>query len=247
MEKRRCTAIVLAAGSGSRMNSRTPKQYMLLKDKPMLWYALNAFENCELIDDVVLVAGKGELSYCTREIVEKYGFDKVDTIVEGGEERCLSVWQALKVVESSDMVVANKDGYLFIHDGARPFITEKIIRDTYEAVQEFHACAAGMPVKDTIKIADEGGFAESTPPRRLVWAVQTPQVFDTQLILSAYAALMEKLPELKEAGIQITDDCMVVETMLKQPVKLVPASYHNMKITTPEDLMIAACLADTAI
>lgn len=134
------------------------------------------------------------------------------------------------------MTVPNEDGYVFVHDGARPFLTEKILEDTYEAVCRYHACAAAVPVKDTIKIADEGGFAVQTPARSLVWAVQTPQVFDTQLIIHAYQKLFEQTNALRQG---ITDDAMVVETMLEIPVKLVKSSYQNIKITTPEDMRMA--------
>ena len=114
---------------------------------------------------------------------------------------------------------------MFIHDGARPFLTQEILDRTYEMVQKHHACAAGMPVKDTIKIADEKGFAQTTPNRECVWQVQTPQVFTVQLAKTAYEELLIKEEELKAQGIRITDDAMVVETLLQHPVKLVEGSY----------------------
>lgn len=231
--------MVLAAGTGSRMHSNTAKQYLELGGKPLLWYSLQAFERNEIIDDIILVVGKGEVNYCTNEIVEKYNFGKVDIVVEGGAERYLSVWHALQVIGEQDMTIPNRDGYVFIHDGARPFVTEDIIKNTFDAVESYHACAAGMPVKDTIRVVDQEGMSRDTPPRNLVWTVQTPQVFDTELITKAYGLLMERLDEIQKAGVQITDDAMVVEFLLHQPVKLVPASYQNIKITTPEDLMIA--------
>jgi len=135
--------------------------------------------------------------------------------------------------------VPNEDGYVFIHDGARPFLTEEILLRSYEAVQESGACVAGMPVKDTVKIADEEGYAKQTPDRRSVWQIQTPQVFGTQLITEAYAALMQKKEEAAAGGIVITDDAMVVENFTGHKVKLVQGSYENIKITTPEDLLVA--------
>lgn len=228
-----CTAIVLAAGAGKRMQSNVAKQYMLLKGKPIIWYALHAFEESSLIDKVILVVGAGEIPYAQEEIVAKYGFSKVDAIIEGGAERYLSVWEGLKLLPGE------ANNYVFIHDGARPFVTEDIIRDTLEAAREYGACVAGMPVKDTIKLADADGFAAQTPNRKSVWAVQTPQVFEEALIVSAYAELIEKLEELKAQGVEITDDAMVVETMTTKRVKLVKASYENIKITTPEDMKIA--------
>ena len=240
-----CTAIVLAAGAGKRMQSNVAKQYMLLNEKPVIWYALHAFEESSIINKVILVVGAGEIPYGQKEIVEKYGFTKVKAVIEGGSERYLSVWEGLKQISSLEVqdVIDAEGGklrdYVFIHDGARPFVTEEIIKDTYEAAKMHSACVAGMPVKDTIKIADEDGFAIQTPNRKTVWAVQTPQVFEKELIVSAYASLIEKLDWLKAQGIEITDDAMVVETMMQKKVKLVKASYENIKITTPEDMSIA--------
>ena len=227
-----CTAIVLAAGAGKRMQSTVAKQYMLLKDKPILWYALQAFEKSPIIQKVVLVVGEGEIAYCRQEIVEKYGFSKVTDVIQGGAERYLSVWEGLKCLEPAE------GNFVFIHDGARPFVNEEIIRGAYEAVRKFGACVVGMPVKDTIKVADESGFAVQTPDRNTLWAVQTPQVFEEKLIYEAYAQLMEGLSQWLEKGLNITDDAMVLETIMKKKVKLVKGSYENIKITTPEDIYI---------
>lgn len=237
--KKRCTAIILAAGSGSRMKSSVAKQYMLLNGKPLIWYALNAIENSEIIDDCILVTGAEDIEYVRKEIVEKYSFHKVDTITAGGAERYLSVGNALDVIANAAMKIPNKDGYVFIHDGARPFLTEEILCNTYDAVQQYHACVAAMPVKDTVKIADMDGFAAATPDRKLVWGIQTPQVFDTQLIIEAYGKLREQQEELKSKGIAVTDDAGVVELFTNQKVKLVEGSYRNIKITTPEDINTA--------
>lgn len=234
------TAIVLAAGSGKRMNSAVAKQYLMLQDKPVIWYALKTFEESVIVDDCILVVGSGEVEYCNKHIVEEYGFTKVRAVIEGGAERYLSVWEGLKwIAEHSDK---DGQGIVFIHDGARPFVNEQMILDTYSAAKEYGACVAAMPVKDTIKIGDESGFAVQTPNRRSVWMVQTPQVFDRGLITDAYSYLVERLDDLKEQGVEITDDAMVVETMMGRKVKLVPASYGNIKITTPEDMKIAECL-----
>lgn len=223
-------AVVLAAGAGKRMHSDVQKQYLLLRDRPVIYYALKAFQD-SFIDEIVLVVGQGEIGYCRKEIVEKYHFSKVRQIVEGGRERYHSVANGLNAVEG--------EGYVFIHDGARPFLTEEILRRSYEAVKVYHACVAGMPVKDTIKIVDENCFAKMTPNREVVWQVQTPQVFTIALAKEAYERLMIKEEELLRQGIRITDDAMVVETLLDHPVKLVEGSYENIKITTPEDLNIA--------
>lgn len=242
MGKKRCTAIVLAAGNGSRMKSNVAKQYMLLRGKPLIWYALNAVEQSEIIDDCILVTGSGDIEYVKTEIEEKYGFQKVVAIVPGGAERYLSVGNALEVLAKGELMIPNQDGYVFIHDGARPFLTEQILRSTYEAVQQYQACVAAMPVKDTVKIADEEGFAATTPDRKLVWTIQTPQVFDSKLIIEAYRKLQEQQADLRRKGIMVTDDASVVELFTEQKVKLVEGSYENIKITTPEDIQIAEAL-----
>ncbi len=235
-KKKRCTAIVLAAGQGKRMGAGVQKQYLELKGKPVLYYSLAAFEESPIIDDMILVTGADQISYCQKEIVEKYGFSKVDTITAGGRERYLSVWKGLQAMEDNDMAVPNRDGYVFIHDGARPFVTGEILNRAYEAVQVHQACVVGMPVKDTIKLADEEGFAASTPRRSLVWMIQTPQVFSVPLIKEAYGKLLAL--DCRD----VTDDAMVVETMTKHRVRLVEGSYANIKLTTPEDLKLAAAL-----
>lgn len=228
--RKRTAAIVLAAGNGKRMESNIKKQYMLIGDKPVIYYSLRAFQE-SFVDEIVLVVSPGDVSYCKKEIVEKYGFDKVSSIVEGGKERYHSVFQGLSSLTFCD--------YVFIHDGARPMLTVKILERLYSCVLKYGACVAGMPVKDTIKIADKNHNIVSTPDRRLVFMVQTPQVFEYDLIKNAYDNLMENEQEFLENGIAITDDAMVVETFTGHRVKLVEGSYENIKITTPEDISIA--------
>lgn len=239
-DKKKCTAVVLAAGSGSRMKSRTAKQFMLLGDKPLIYYALHVMETSEIIDDCILVTGAEDILRMRREIVEKYGFHKVTDIIAGGKERYVSVANALRLIARRE--AEQGEGYIFIHDGARPFLTEEILERTYAAVQEFHACVAAVPSKDTVKIADEQNFALETPERRRVWNIQTPQVFDARLIVEAYARLEQKLPELKGENVPVTDDASVVELFTDCRVKLVEGSYGNIKITTPEDLKTAAAI-----
>ena len=225
MQKKKCTAIVLAAGQGKRMGTKVQKQYLEIDGKPVLYYSLNAFEQSAIIDEIILVVGENQAEYCQNEIISKYGISKVKKIVQGGAERYNSVWNGLQEVDDSS--------YVFIHDGARPFITEEILNRAYKDVEKCKACVIGMPVKDTIKVADREGFVDETPERSLVWMIQTPQVFESSLVKKAYALLMEK------DNIQVTDDAMVVEQMLGCKVKLTLGSYENIKITTPEDLDIA--------
>ena len=221
------------------MQSDVAKQYMILAGKPVIWYSLNVVEKSVVIDDCILVAGAGDLEFVREEIVQKYGFSKVDLIVAGGEERYLSVMNALRAIEAGELHTSNRDGYLFIHDGARPFLTEEMLIRLADTVEEYHACVAAVPAKDTIKIADDKGFALQTPDRRNVWSVQTPQVFDTQLAMEAYERLAGRLQRLREQGIAITDDAAVVELFTDYRVKMVEGSYRNIKLTTPEDMLVA--------
>lgn len=224
MKKQKYAAIVLAAGSGKRMNSQVHKQYLIIQDRPVLYYSLKEFED-SAVDEIVLVVGKGEEEFCRREIVDKYGISKVKAIVEGGKERYHSVFEGLKQTSDAD--------YVLIHDGARPFVNQDIIRRCMQEVQKYQACVVGMPVKDTIKIADEEGYAKQTPDRKNVWMIQTPQTFSYALIYEAYEEM------LKTEDTAITDDAMVLERIKGKKSKLIEGSYRNIKITTPEDLLIA--------
>lgn len=232
-EKKNCTAIVLSAGQGKRMGASVQKQYIELQGKPIIYYTLSVFQKSDIIDDIILVAGKDQLKYVQEEIVRKYHFTKVKTVVEGGHERYASVWQGLKAREYDKYYENIQDGYVFIHDGARPFVDEEMLERAYDTVRKYKACVAGVPSKDTIKLINEEQFAVTTPERKYVWSVQTPQVFEKTLIFEAYARLME------EECVHVTDDAMVVEQMMHLPVKLFEGSYENIKITTPEDLDIA--------
>ena len=224
MEKQKYAAIVLAAGSGKRMKSQVHKQYLIIQDRPVLYYSLKEFED-SAVDEIVLVVGKGEEKFCRKEIVDKYGISKVKAIVEGGKERYHSVFEGLKQTSDAD--------YVLIHDGARPFVNQDIIRRCMQEVQKYQACVVGMPVKDTIKIADEEGYAKQTPDRKNVWMIQTPQTFSYALIYEAYEEM------LKTEDAAITDDAMVLERTKGKKSKLIEGSYRNIKITTPEDLLIA--------
>lgn len=232
MEKKHCTAVVLAAGKGTRMGTSVAKQYLKIGGHPVAAYALEAFERSPLIDDIVLMTGEGQQEYCERELVQHYGWKKVKKICVGGRERYESVWKAIEILQK-DSEIGNRAGYVFIHDGARPFLTEEIIGRTWQAVEKYQACVAGMPVKDTIKLTDREGNIVQSPDRSLVWQAQTPQVFSVPLIAEAFRRLMQKDPS------GITDDAMVVESQMGVTVRMVDGSYQNIKITTPEDLGIA--------
>lgn len=227
------TAIVLAGGSGSRMNSGVAKQYLELKGRPVIFYSLNVFEHCPFIDEIVLVTRAEDIDFCRTEIVGKYDFRKVKKIVAGGKERFQSVCQGLLASAPCDTV--------YIHDGARPFVTGEILERARADVGACGACAVGMPVKDTIKISDEEGFCADTPDRSRIWQIQTPQAFDFDLICRAHERLNERLRAGEEFS--VTDDAMVVEKMTDVKVKLTLGDYRNIKITTPEDLALAELFA----
>lgn len=231
-KQKHVTAIVLAGGRGRRMESDVQKQYMELWGRPLIYYSLAAFEK-SAVDRIILVTGAGEEDYCRKEIVEAYGFQKVAAIVPGGRERYHSVYEGLKAAEGCD--------YVLIHDGARPCVTDDIIRAAIDGAVENQACVIGMPVKDTIKLADEEEFAQTTPDRSRLWMIQTPQAFSYELVMDAYIRLFQL--EKNQQG--ITDDAMVVETMTSHKVRLIRGSYKNMKVTTPEDMAIAEIFLKT--
>ena len=226
------TAIVLAAGQGKRMKSEVPKQFLELRGRPMLAHSLEVFQRSPLIQEIVLVTGQEDIPYCREKIVEAGGFTKVRAIVPGGQERYDSVYEGLRACGEACR-------WVFIHDGARPLVSEAILERAMAMVKERDACVVGMPVKDTIKIADADGSIQVTPDRSRVWMIQTPQVFRFQLVREAYSKLMTLPPEARKG---VTDDAMVVEQMLGRKVYLTEGSYSNIKITTPEDLAIAEVL-----
>ena len=225
MEQGRCTAIVLAAGQGKRRHSKIQKQFLEIGGKPILYYSMECFQKSPLIQDIILVTGEDMISYCQSEIVEKYGFTKVCKVTAGGKERYDSVYAGLLCCQDTD--------YVYIHDGARPFVTEEMIQRGYEAVKRTNACVMGMPSKDTVKLADPSGYIKETPDRKIVWNIQTPQIFSYDLIRGAYESIRKKDMS------NVTDDAMVVEQETGTKILLVEGSYQNIKITTPEDLAVA--------
>lgn len=219
------SAIVLAGGRGKRMGSVQSKQYINLNGKPILYYTLKQFIKNESIDKIVLVIPEDENDYCKKEVLEKYEL-KVDTIVFGGSERRDSVYNALTELENSSVVL--------IHDGARPFVSQRIINDAIKYAKIYKATAPGVMPKDTIKIKDEYNFSINTLDRNRTVAIQTPQAFDFNLIYECHK-------KIKESGISVTDDTMVAE-FFGNKVYIYDGDYTNIKITTPEDLILAEYL-----
>lgn len=215
------SAIILAGGKGKRMKANISKQFIMLKDKPILYYTLYRFIKNPNVDNIVLVLPKDEIEYCKKNIIEKYNL-KIDFIVEGGAERQDSVYNGLKVLEDTDIVL--------IHDGARPFVSNKIIEEGIQKAIEFGGAAPGVMPKDTIKIKDSNSFSKETLDRSTLVAIQTPQVFKFSEIIKCHE-------KIKKDNITVTDDTMVYE-MYGNKVYLYDGDYENIKITTPEDLLL---------
>ena len=221
------TAIVLAAGKGARMQSNVSKQFMELGGKPVVYYSLKAFETSP-VDNIILVTGENDIEFCRKEIVEKYEFTKVTAITAGGAERYLSVWNGIQAAGECD--------YILIHDSARAFIDQETIQRCMEDVRESKACVAAVPVKDTIKKVDEELKSTETPDRSKLWIIQTPQVFEQKLVSDAYRMLADEIASGNAPA--VTDDTMVVEYYMHKPAHMVMGSYYNLKVTTPEDLVL---------
>lgn len=226
------SAIIVAAGRGLRFlkqkkssgkQSRVLKQFVLLKGIPVFIRSLKPFENCSLIDEIVFVAPKGKKDYC-KKIILKNGFKKISKIVEGGDRRQDSVLNGLMSIESksSDIVL--------VHDGARPFVEEVLIKNCIAAVKKYGAAVVGMPMTDTIKQVQKG-FVTKTLDRNVLYSVQTPQGFRYGIFLKAY-----KLAN--KYRIFASDDTYIVEKS-GVSVKIVEGSAGNIKITTPMDLLNA--------
>ncbi|MBQ8412204.1 MAG: 2-C-methyl-D-erythritol 4-phosphate cytidylyltransferase [Lachnospiraceae bacterium] len=228
-------AIVLAGGSGSRMKADVAKQFLKLKDKEILYYSLKTFQENENISSIILVARAEDVEYCRTNIVDRYGFNKVKSICIGGKERYNSVYNGLCLVEDISSDVDNE--VVLIHDGARPFVSHKMINESVKlASTKKGACTVGMPVKDTIKIVsicDGEIIGKETPDRSTLYQIQTPQTFKYKMIFDAY----EKM--FRDENHNITDDTMIVEQYAGMSCVIIEGSYENIKITTPEDLEFA--------
>ena len=217
------SAIILAGGKGKRMNSSISKQFIEIKGKPIIYYTIKKFNDNKKIDNIIVVLSQEEIEYFKENILKKYDL-KVDKIVVGGAERQDSVYNGLKSLENSETDI------VLIHDGARPFISDRIIDEGIKYAAIYGACAPGVMPKDTIKIKDENNFSINTPNRETLVSIQTPQVFKFSEILECHKKVqIDKLV--------VTDDTMVAEKYGNK-VYLYDGEYTNIKITTPEDLIL---------
>jgi 2-C-methyl-D-erythritol 4-phosphate cytidylyltransferase len=216
------SVILPAAGSGKRMGGGTAKQFLPLGAEPVLIHTVRLFSECPLVDEIVIAAGDVA---ATRELVGN--FPKVTYIVKGGAERQDSVWAGLQVVHSRPRVVC-------IHDAVRPLLPEQVLRDVLRAAAGCPAQMVGVPVKDTIKVAGADGFVTATPARSALWAMQTPEVFWVETLLQAY--------HKARADGFVGTDCSSLVERLGVPVRIHPGSYENLKLTTPEDFLLAEAI-----
>ncbi|MBM7615335.1 2-C-methyl-D-erythritol 4-phosphate cytidylyltransferase [Alkaliphilus hydrothermalis] len=221
-EKQQVKAVVVAGGKGKRMGASCHKQYIMLHNKPVLAHTLQVFQDCTEIEEIVLVVGEGEVEFCQKEILDKYQLSKVARVVEGGKERFHSVYNGLVAIDNCSIVL--------IHDGARPFVKEEIILNSIMEAQREGAVIVGVPVKDTIKIINDNMEVANTPARKTLWAIQTPQTFRYSLLREAY--------DKNQWDESITDDASLMEKV-GQRVKVIMGDYENIKLTTPDDLLIA--------
>lgn len=227
LAQQRIAALIPAAGSGVRMGSHVAKPFLLLGEREILARTLDVFEHCAVIDEVWVIVAANHVPACRRGIIERYEFGKVHGLVAGGASRQESVWRGLQRVDASvDLVV--------IHDGVRPFLTETVLQATLGCAAQHGAAVAAVPLQDTLKRVSEKGEVQATVARENLWRTQTPQAFQRRVLIAAYRQAWER-------GVRATDDAGLLESM-GHPVKVVPGLESNIKITTPEDLILSESL-----
>ncbi len=222
MDKReKVGAVIVAAGTSERMGS-VDKLFAPIDGKPVLARVIDIFQQCKSVNQIVLVVSGGNLELCHRLVAEQE-WTKVTRICLGGKRRQDSVAAGLSQLNQCQWVI--------IHDGARPLVSVELIENGLDTARETGAAVAAVPVTDTIKITDNDRVVQNTPSRQSLWAVQTPQIFRSDIITKAY----------QQATVEVTDDATLVER-LSYKVKLYMGSYNNIKITTPDDLVLAEAL-----
>ena len=215
------SAVIVSAGNSTRMGGIN-KQFLEINDIPVIAHTINAFDNLDVINEIVVVTRECDIDYVVS-LIEKYNFKKVSSVVPGGETRQLSVYNG--VINTSDSA-----DYVAIHDGARPLVSDKVIVNTLNNAFEYDAAATGVKVKDTVKVVDDNDNIVDTPDRSYMRFIQTPQIFKKSLYIDAVNSV--------ENSKNFTDDCMLIEAY-GEKVKFVDGDYENIKITTPEDVELA--------
>jgi 2-C-methyl-D-erythritol 4-phosphate cytidylyltransferase len=222
--------LIPAAGMGRRMGASVNKQYLPLGDRPVLSHTIALFDRHPSVDHIFVICPEAEMALCRREVLDPFSFAKVRDLVPGGAERQDSVRNGLQACQAGEQDI------VLIHDGARPLLSPTLIDPIIAAVQYHGAAIVGVPVKDTIKLVRDG-MIDETPARSLLWQAQTPQGFRFGLIRNAHAKALQK----NYCG---TDDASLIE-WLGNPVAMIEGNYRNIKITTPEDLVLARAFLDT--
>lgn len=222
-------ALIPAAGMGRRMGGSLNKQYLLLDGKPILAHTLDLFQNADFIDEIFVVVPAEEIEYCRIHVVEKYGRGKVKQLVAGGAQRQNSVLNGLRALDCQD------EDVVLIHDGVRPFVPLTVVQRSIEMALEYDGALVAVPVKDTVKIV-KSAFVTETPAREALWLAQTPQTFRYRIIRAAHE-------QAETEGFSGTDDASLLER-IGGKVHVVIGDYRNIKITTPEDLILAQAFLD---
>ncbi|MCD4722789.1 MAG: 2-C-methyl-D-erythritol 4-phosphate cytidylyltransferase [Desulfobacula sp.] len=232
MDELRHFAIIVAAGKGLRMDQKMKKQYLHLDGIPILTRTIMAFDKCDPVHEIILVVPKQEKMYCKTHIIDPYGFKKKIHLVEGGKKRQDSVLKGLNYIR--DKMSRDKEAIIMIHDGVRPFVNQNIIKDCIWNAVEYGACIPGVKITDTVKHVSSDYFIQKTLNRENLYNAQTPQTFKLDLILRAF----EHAGKILFLG---TDDASLVEH-LGHKVVIINGSKLNIKITTPEDLVLGKYL-----
>lgn len=216
------SVVIVAGGKGRRMGAKVNKVFLTLGGKPLLYHTLKNFSQNKYINEIIVVTAQDETDFCFNEIIKKYNINKVSAVISGGIERQDSVYNGLKALKNCDIVL--------IHDGARPFVNDRMIEEGIKNAKDYGACACGVKPKDTMKVIDKNNFSEKTVDRESLFIVQTPQCFKYDIIMQCHKCI--KIDKL-----MVTDDTSIVENY-GYKVFLYEGSYNNIKITTPEDLAI---------
>lgn len=220
-------AVVPAGGSGTRMGSETPKQFLRLGEVPVLIHALRVFESSRMINEIVVVVPQDAVAYCQQELLPQFALSKICSVTCGGVRRQDSVWNGLQAVDERTNLVV-------VHDAVRPFVTGVMLEQVVERARASGAAIAAIPLHDTVKRATPDGTIETTLDRQGLWSAQTPQAFKLDLLREAHRSN-------RQSGVEATDDAFLVEQM-GHHVSIVNGSPDNIKITRPEDLAMGEAI-----
>ena len=209
------------------MGNETPKQFLQLGDVPLLVHVLRVFESSRTIAEIVVVVPPDAVTYCQEELLPRFAFSKISTVVAGGARRQDSVWNGVQAVDERTKIVV-------VHDAVRPFVTGAMVEKVVEGARSHGAAIVAIPLHDTVKRAAPDGMIDTTLDRRRLWSAQTPQAFEVELLRKAHLSS-------REAGVEATDDAFLVERTGHR-VSIVNGSPDNIKVTRPEDLVMGEAI-----